>query len=69
MFQLRKNTGSVKLHWYKLQTNYPVIQEFEEKLSRPFYFRQKEHGTVVEVLFDKVTESPEAAVFLQQPSS
>ena len=43
--------------------NYPVDEEFEEKLSRPFYFRQKEHGTVIEVLFPKETESPEAAAF------
>lgn len=52
-----------RVRYGRILTNYPVIQEFEEKLSRPFYFRQKEHGTVVEVLFDKVTESPEAAVF------
>ena len=32
-------------------------------MSKPFYFRQKEHGTIVDVLFPKATESPEIAAF------
>ncbi len=47
----------------RVLTNYPVNEEFEEQLSKPFYFRQQEHGTVVEVLFLKATEAPEAAAF------
>lgn len=44
-------------------TSYPVNEEFERQLSGPFYFRQKEHGPVVEVLFPKATESPQIAGF------
>ena len=47
----------------RVLTKYPVNEEFEKQLSGPFYFRQKEHGTVEEVLFPKATESPEAAAF------
>ncbi|KAJ7365984.1 hypothetical protein OS493_002726 [Desmophyllum pertusum] len=74
----REQDGRSPLHLYKLDvrkprlrrvihgrilTNYPVNEQFEEQLSRPFYFRQKEHGTVVEVLFPKAAESPEVAAF------
>ena len=74
----REQDGRSPLHLYKLdvreprlrrvihgriRTNYPVNEQFEEQLSRPFYFRQKEHGTVVEVLFPKAAESPEVAAF------
>ena len=38
-------------------------EEFEEKLSKPFYFRQGEHGSITEVLFPKNLESPEIAAF------
>ena len=44
-------------------TSYPVIEQFETQLSQPFYFRQKEHGTLVDVLFPKATESPQVAAF------
>lgn len=44
-------------------TSYSVIGQFENQLSKPFYFRQKEHGTVVDVLFPKATESPQVAAF------
>ena len=47
----------------RVLTNYPVNEEFEEQLSRPFYFRQRVHGNVVDVLFLKATESPEVAAF------
>ena len=75
---LREDDGGSPLHLYKLDvreprlrrapygrvlTNYPVNEKFEEQLSRPFYFRQREHGTVVDVLFQKTTESPDVAAF------
>lgn len=44
-------------------SNHPVNEEFEEKLSKPFYFRQEEHGTITDVLFPKSSESPEIAAF------
>jgi len=44
-------------------TSYPVIDQFEEQLSKPFYFRQKEHGAIVDVLFPKDTESLQVAAF------
>ncbi len=74
----RENDDKSSSHLYKLDvreprlrrvrygrvlTNYPVNEKFEEQLSRPFYFRQKEHGTLVEVLFPKATETPEVAAF------
>ncbi len=74
----RENDDKFSSHLYKLDvreprlrrvrygrvlTNYPVNEEFEEKLSGSFYFRQKEHGTLVEVLFPKDTEAPEVAAF------
>ena len=37
----------------RVLVNHPVNEEFEEQLSKPFYFRQHEHGTVVDVLFPK----------------
>ena len=37
----------------RVLVNHPVDEEFEEQLSKPFYFRQHEHGTVAEVLFPK----------------
>lgn len=51
------------MRYGRVLTNYPVNEEFEEQLSGPFYFRQKEHGTVVDVLFPKAAESPEVAAF------
>ena len=38
-----------------------MIEQFETQLSKPFYFRQKEHGTLVDVLFPKGTELPQVA--------
>ena len=63
------------LHLYKLDvrqprlrrviqgrvTSYPVVEQFEEELSKPFYFRQMEHGPVVDVLFPKAAESPQVS--------
>ncbi len=51
------------MRYGRVFANYPVNDEFEEQLSKPFYFRQKEHGTIVDVLFPKATESPEVAAF------
>ena len=74
----REHNGGFPSHLYKLDvrkprlrrapygrliTSYPVNEDFEEQLSGPFYFRQKEHGTVVEVLFPKATEPPQIAAF------
>ncbi|CAH3145087.1 unnamed protein product [Porites lobata] len=42
-------------------TRYPVIEQFEEQLSKPFYFRQWDHGPVLDVLFPKATESAQVA--------
>lgn len=42
-------------------TSYPVIAQFEDQLSKPFYFRQRDHGPVLDVLFPKSTESPQVA--------
>lgn len=42
-------------------TSYPVIEQFEQQLSKPFYFRQWNHGPVLDVLFPKATESPRVA--------
>lgn len=41
--------------------SYPVIEQFEQQLSKPFYFRQWDHGPVLDVLFPKATESPQVA--------
>ena len=41
--------------------SYPVIEQFEQQLSKPFYFRQWDHGLVLDVLFPKATESPQVA--------
>ena len=46
---------------YGRVTSYPVIDQFEEQLSKPFYFRQRDHGSVIDVLFPKSTESPQVA--------
>lgn len=74
----RENEAGTPVHLYKLDireprlrrvlygrvlNNYPVNEEFEEQLSKPFYFRQKEHGPVMEVLFPKTKESPEIAAY------
>ena len=74
----REHEAGSPLHLYKLdvreprlrrvlygrvRNNYPVNHEFEEQLSKPFYFRQKEHGTVVDVLLPKAKELPEVAAF------
>ena len=48
---------------YGRVTNHPVDEEFEEQLSKPFYFRQQENGVVTDVLFPKSSESPEVAAF------
>ena len=47
----------------RVLSNHPVNEEFEEQLSKPFYFRQAEHGSITEVLFPKDIESPEIAAF------
>ena len=72
-----EHDGKVPLHLYKLDvrdlrlrrvlygrvTSYPVIEQIEKQMSRPFYFRQKEHGTIVDVLFPKDSELPQVAAF------
>lgn len=47
----------------RVLANHPVNEEFEEQLSQPFYFQQKDHGTISGVLFAKKSESPEIAAF------
>ena len=37
----------------RVLVNHPVNEEFEEQLSKPFYFRQHKHGTVADVVFPK----------------
>jgi len=37
----------------RVLVNHPVNDEFEEQLSKPFYFRQFGHGPVVDSLFPK----------------
>ena len=51
------------MHHARVLANHPVNEEFEEQLSKPFYFQQEEHGPVTEVLFPKDAESPEIAAF------
>ena len=51
------------MRYGRVLTNHPVNEEFEEQLSKPFYFQQEEHGPVTEVLFPKDAESPEIAAF------
>ena len=71
----REHDGSGPLHLYKLDVrqprlrrlrqgrtiSYPVVEQLEEQLLRPFYFRQTEHGIVVDVLFPKAVETPQIA--------
>lgn len=52
-----------RVRYGRVLKNHPVNEEFEEQLSKPFYFQQEEHGTVTEVLFPKDSESPEIAAF------
>ncbi|XP_068740821.1 uncharacterized protein [Montipora capricornis] len=47
----------------RVLSNHPVNEEFGEQLSKPFYFRQGEHGSITEVLFPKDLESPEIEAF------
>ena len=42
--------------------NHPVNEDFAQQLSKPFYFRQHEHGVVADVLLPK-GESPQVAAF------
>lgn len=42
-------------------TSYPVVEQFEKDLSKPFYFRQMERGPIVDVLFPKAAESPQVS--------
>ena len=51
------------MRYGRVFTNHPVNEEFEEQLSKPFYFQQEKHGPVREVLFPKDAESPEIAAF------
>ena len=52
-----------RVRFGRVLSNHPVNEEFEEKLSKPFYFRQGKHGSITEVLFPKSLESPEIAAF------
>ena len=52
-----------RVRYGRVLTNHPVNEEFEEQLSKPFYFHQEEHGVVTDVLFPKNSESPEIAAF------
>lgn len=52
-----------RVHYGRVLSNHPVNEEFEEQLSKPFYFRQEEYGAVRDVLFPKTSESPEIAAF------
>lgn len=52
-----------RVRYGRVLTNHPVDEEFEEQLSKPFYFRQQDHGVVTDVLFPKSSESPEVEAF------
>lgn len=52
-----------RLQHGRVPANHPVNEEFEEQLSKPFYFQQEDHGTITDVLFPKWSESPEIAAF------
>ena len=52
-----------RVRYGRVLTNHPVNEEFEEQLSKPFYFLQEEHGAIKDVLFPKNSESPEVAAF------
>lgn len=52
-----------RVRYGRVLTNHPVDEEFEEQLSKPFYFCQQHHGVVTEVLFPKGSESPEVEAF------
>ena len=58
-----------RVHYGRVLANHPVNEEFQEQLSKPFYFRQKEHGAITEVLFPKTSESPEIAAFKKGKSN
>ena len=58
-----------RVHYGRVLSNHPVNEEFEEQLSKPFYFRQEEHGAVPDVLFPKTSESPEIAAFKKGKSN
>lgn len=49
-----------RVHYGRV-TSYPVMAQFEKQLSKPFYFRQRDQGTVLDVMFPKSTESPQVA--------
>ncbi|KAK3735013.1 hypothetical protein QZH41_010659, partial [Actinostola sp. cb2023] len=42
-----------RLRGERVLVNHPVNEDLERQLSQPFYFRQYDHGTVVDVLFPK----------------
>jgi hypothetical protein len=48
-----------RLRGNRALVNHPVNEEFERKLSKPFYFRQHDHGTVVDAFFPK-NDDPQA---------
>ena len=52
-----------RVRYGRVVTNHPVDEEFEEQLSKPFYFRQQDHGAVSGVFFPKSSESPEVEAF------
>lgn len=52
-----------RVRYERVLANHPVNEEFEEQLSKPFYFHQEDHGAVTDVLFPKNSESPEIAAF------
>ena len=52
-----------RVRYGRVLTNHPVDEEFEEQLSKPFYFRQQDHGAVSGVFFPKSSESPEVEAF------
>ena len=52
-----------RVRYGRVLANHPVNEEFEEQLSKPFYFRQKDHGAITDVLFLKNSELPEIAAF------
>jgi hypothetical protein len=45
-----------RLRGNRVLVNHPVNEELEQKLSNPFYFRQHDHGTVVDAFFPKNDE-------------
>jgi hypothetical protein len=45
-----------RLRGGRVLVNHPVNEDLERKLSKPFYFRQYDHGTVVDAFMPKTDD-------------